>query len=782
LVVLTSVEVRADSAPTKVRRAILEPFIGKYCIDCHGSRRQRGDTRFDTIHWEISDNESAQDWQDILDVLNSGEMPPEDEQQPKDDEFSKVVGILTEDLDKARKRLVETGGVYTIRRLNQREYVNTIQYLFGLNLDVSLLPDDVREEGLYDTAGSLQYLDGPLLEQYIRVGTEIAKEGFNWSARPYEEQKVVRFEAERAKGNDRNAAFSQSDKGYYLYRGDRKRKNISIQHGSDPRANYRFRFRAGVMDKSDSRRHFLTLSEASTVRSHQTDILSVLNVTGTVDTPSISEAIIQRKVLGPTTKPNLVIREPMPSGFTNTARWFPIYLELIGSERNKPNVWVDWLEVEGPIYKSKSNVFGDLIHSHKNDRNSPENVKSFLEQFSYEAFRRIKPSSKYIDKLVAYFELRISDGLKYEDAMGEAIGLILASPGFLYLEENQGSYSAKHLDERAFANRLAYFLWSAPPDKELYESAVSGELFKSAELREQVNRMLDDAKADSFYEGFMSQWADLDRLESISVEWKKFPYFNSGIRYSAYREPIEFFKVLVKGNLGVNNLIDSNFLTINSQLAHYYGVKADVGSSEFKKIPILNTNPRGGLITQSAFLAIGSAGDRTSPVIRGALILEKLLNNPPPPPPPNVPELGSASEKPLTNRQLVEIHREQKVCASCHDKIDPIGFGLENFDAVGLWRDTELVGKKQIPVESSAELVSGAKFNNLRELQVLLNAKKSDLARHMIDSLLEYAIGRPVEFSDEDDIEKALEFAESRKLAMRDLIFIVVNSRTFRSK
>ena len=771
-----------SAEPSPIHRDTMEPFLKKYCMKCHGEKKQKGHTRFDTISWLITSNTDAQDWQDVLDVLNSGDMPPEDEAQPRESEFSQVVGLLTNDLSIARDRLAATGGENPIRRLNKREYLSTIKQLFGLNVDESFIPDDIRSEH-FDTAGSEQYFDGPLLDHYIKIGTAIAKEGFKYSGRPYEEVSTKRYEAEDiTKGKEpRDLSFPKLDSGAYLFRGDRAWRQLNIPNGSDPRASYRIRVRAGTADPDWPMRHYLVFSEASGTRGADPETLGVLNVPGSVDDPSITETTVKRTTLDLLGKPIIEVTETAPRGMTNITRWFPIYVSMMGADKEKPNIWVDWLELEGPHYESESNIFGTLIDPEGEDLARENKARELLEKFAYEAFRRVRPNRQYIDKLVAYFEDRLDAGLPYSDAMSETIGLVLASPGFLYLEANPENRS-KHLTDEDFANRLSYFLWSSPPDEELYELAKSGRLSDPMEVRKQVDRMLADDRAEQFYNGFMSQWAELDRFEDISVDWREFISFNEATFFSAHREPVEFFKVLVRDNLGVNNLIDSDFVVINPALEQFYNIPEKSVENEFKKVPIAPDDPRGGFITQSAFLTAGSNGTRSSPVIRGTIILDKILNNPPPQPPPNVPEIESASDKPLTNRELTEMHTKQKVCASCHDKIDPIGFGLENFDTVGLWRDTELVDEKEVPIDSSGTLVSGTHFDDLQTLQKLLKSQGHQLGRNMIESLTAYAIGRPIEFSDKENIDDILIFAHKRGFAMRDLIFLVANSETFRSK
>ena len=773
-----------SAEPTKVNRDSLQPFLQNNCIKCHGQEKQKGDTRFDTISWEITDNATAQAWQDILDVLNAGDMPPEDEPQLSDTEFSQITGILTANLSLARKNLAATGGVNPIRRINKREYINSIKQLFGLNIHESLVPDDIRSEH-FDTAGGEQYFDGALLEQYVRIGTAIAREGFKWSGRPYEKISTKRYEAEKTykkrAAADYDMSRPKSETGFYLWRGHPLTRSLSVPMGKDPRGSYLLRLRGGVHDQDFPHRHFLYFYNASSVIGQRTPTLGVLKIEGTVENPATVETLVRLDTLSSNSRPILSLTEVLAPEITNPIRWFPIYLNMMGADKKKPNAWVDWTEIEGPIYDSKSNLFGDLIRSDGEDLASKDKARELLEKFAYEAFRRVKPDKRYIDRLVSYFDARLKEDLSYEEAMSETLGLVLASPGFLYLEEPQMGGS-KRLSGRAFANRLAYFLWSAPPDEELYSLAKSGDILKAGELRKQVTRMLNDPKADSFYDGFMSQWIELDRFDGITVDWRNNLTFNSGVRYSAAREPIEFFKLLAQENLEIDNLIDSSFVVVDPQLAQYYGLPGKHDFQGFKKIAIPPDSDRGGIITQSAFLTMGSNGARTSPVIRGTLILDKFLNNPPPPPPPNVPEIEAASAEPVSNRKLVELHREQRVCASCHNKIDPIGFSLENFDTVGLWRTEEQVGKKQVPVDPSVTLVSGTQFSGQRELQKLLKTQEHRLARNLVESLTGYAIGRPIEFSDAKNIDEIVKLAKAQDYALQDMIYDITNSQTFRYK
>jgi len=243
------------------------------------------------------------------------------------------------------------------------------------------------------------------------------------------------------------------------------------------------------------------------------------------------------------------------------------------------------------------------------------NVRELLEAFATEAFRRQPPKKQYIDGLFEHYQNLSTGGDSEVEALGKTLGIVLASPSFLYLEEATKTRTGK-LSPRSFATRLAYFLWSSPPDEELYRVGKSAKIFNPKILQEQVNRMLNAPRADSFFEGYMSQWAELERLNGVSVNLKEYPGYNASYKHSIGREAIEFFKVLVQKNLPVDNLIDSDFVVVNAFLADHYGLPKGDYSNEFQQVKIAKDFPRGGMITQAGFLTMGSDGNRTSPVIR----------------------------------------------------------------------------------------------------------------------------------------------------------------------
>ena len=566
------------------------------------------------------------------------------------------------------------------------------------------------------------------------------------------------------------------DKGMYLCDATNRVDYTYANFHGDPRGTYRININAGIHGKPPEVRRFLNISNDEGSQ-------GVLKISGTPERPKVVQ-FLKRMELGPRGVFGSLRLEENRSKAMN----YEQYRKKIDPKGEWPAIFIDWMEVEGPFYDQKTNALGTLMKAGKRadgtDRPglfTDEHVREFIEAFTYEAFRRQPAEPEFVDALVAHFHVNRELGIGFKKAMGEVISVILASPGFLYIEQEPRTASPRQLDDRSFAVRLAYFLWSRPPDDELYRAADSGALSEPRELMKQVNRMLDDSKSSAFYDGFVSRWAELDRFKAITVDEKKYGNFNEGVRSSAYKEVLEFFKLLINENLSVYNLADSKYAVINAHLASYYGIQGQE-SNKFEKVKLFRNSPRGGMLGQAAFLTLGSNGEQSSPVIRGVMVLEKMLDNKPPDPPPNVPELGAGSKTPLSNRGMVELHRSQVVCASCHSRIDPIGFGLENFNAIGQWRDTEMVGGAKVPIQQGGTLVSGVKFRNLTDLKTLLRGQRHKIAKQLIESMLAYGLGRTVEFSDANSVEAIVSSCRTDNFGMRTMIHKIVSSKLFKSK
>ena len=849
---------QADAKPEVAIPKSIEPFFENYCFDCHDTDTAKADLDLEGLTRSIVDVADAQNWQDILDQLNSGEMPPKKKAQPGKEELAKVVGDLTESLQSAQAMLKDSGGQIALRRINRREYQSTIKELLGIRILAERLPDDAS--GRFDTIGQDQTLSSMDLENYFEQGQEVVRTAMHWALKPRAKTKVVRkdfansgkMEREIHEILEKVQEVHDTDKSYkdvglteYEWnrynRGSEKyprhanyvdRRNLAayyvenlkyhpigrmlpirnlvnsmgISFLPDARAYYRSRASAGVVDGVKIRRSIRMTIAHKGMGAENGKPVGSFYVNGSIKEPSIHEVVWYpefeddfRPTSAKSARKSLWFGEDQRGRPPNNQ----LYQHYRPIEPDVPDetILVRWLEVEGPFYDQKT-PFEKMVDAYKDasTRLSPEKLdasaEAFLRMFAASAFRGQEVSDEFVSKLNTYYRAERKAGKNFLQAMVDPLAIILSSPRFLYLvnPSNNDTQNNRALDGLSLANRLSSFLWSGPPDQELLELARNGSLLKKSVLLEQTERLLSNARAENFHKGFISQWMHLDRLDGVGINTRFHLHFTDAYVHSAKREPVEFFKTLLKENLPANNLIDSDFVTVNGVLAAKYGLHDQYSGNGFQKVSLSADSPRGGLMTQASFLAIGTMGNRTSPVIRGSLVKEILLNDPPPPPPPNVPELIASSGESLPSvRDLVELHQQKAQCASCHARFDFIGLGLENFDAIGMWREEELVThaehfsqlknrrtkRKLYPVDASGELPNGEKFKDVHGLKAALMKQERQVAASLFEGLLCYALGRDVSFTDRPVIEKALNELEKEKYPVRDLVLKVVLSDLF---
>ena len=408
-------------------------------------------------------------------------------------------------------------------------------------------------------------------------------------------------------------------------------------------------------------------------------------------------------------------------------------------------------------------------------------VREVIERFATRAFRGQKPDAEYIDKLLLLAETRRKVGDSLEEALKEPFSIVLSSPGFLYFHEPASESGSRQLSKLELASRLSYFLWSAPPDDEL----LKADLTKPEVLVQQVDRMIASKKADEFVSGFAHQWLGLDRLDFFQFDFRLHRAFDDSAKAAARQEVHQTLATLLRENLSLRRLLKSDFVVINGLLADYYGLDGITGDA-FRKVTLPADSPRSGLLGMAAILAMGGNGKHTSPVECGAWVLRKLLHAPPPPAPPNVPQLARFDGKPLTARERILAHQDEPQCASCHRKIDPIGFGLENFDAAGKWRTEDHFEKgairKSWPIDPAAAFHNGPAFKDYFELRDLITAKSDAFARGFTEALIEYALCRPFGFTDHELAESIISRAKEKDFALREFVHALVSSEAFHRK
>ena len=862
-------------------------FLEKNCQKCHGPEKQKGKFRTDELPFRIEDLRNAERWQKVLNSLNSGEMPPEEEPQPDRQQKADFLEELAQVMVQARKSLSDQNGAIVLRRLNRREYRNTLRELLGAEINVSELPSDSGTGG-FDTVGSNLFISANQIEQYQSLAKEALLESLEWQRHAAVEKKL-HYEAEtttplvrnfvtyqidareRARAwasaveaaaaepenreiaarlrkeckndalfrrsweqipgapnprifgfdkrgeNDADlandslsaswlpyhqyyAALPAVDRGAYLGTQTRHPAELNVNYiellvpFDWPVGEYRVRVRAAATPDSLPERRFLDFG----IHARTGKVLGTRQITGTMDAPQVVEFPLTL-TRGNSERMNrsIFIREK-GSWDTNEEggrkRSEAVKRNGIGPE---VAIWVDWIEIERSPNAAKPLPAGlAALQVPLDDRTphpAPEILRPALERFATEAFRGAVPPPDYIDRLLALHESRRKAGDKPITALHETLAVVLASPMFLYLAEPAPDEKRRPVTGLELATRLSYFLWGAPPDATLRDLGSRGELLRPAVLEAQTNRLLNDPRSDDFVHPFVHQWLGMDRADFFEVNRSLYPRFDTATKVAAKAEVYETFRLLLRENNSLTHLLRSDYAVIDRVLALFYDLPPPAGEG-FEKVALPPDSPRGGLMGMSAILFMGGNGERTSPVERGAWILRKLLHDPPPPAPANVPAITRLAGKVINTRERLLAHQEDPQCTSCHRKIDPLGFGLENFDAVGQWRTsesytaTDSTGKpipashKSWPIDPAAALHRGPGFQSFHELRDLVAQRSPAFARGFSAALVEYALGRPAGFRDEPLLEHMVAHAQHRQFALRDFFHTLVQSREFQSK
>ncbi|MGB8852830.1 MAG: DUF1592 domain-containing protein [Pirellulales bacterium] len=854
-----SIPVAAEVRPAVAFDRAQAAFLHTHCLKCHGDKAEEGVPRLDTIPYELATVEAAERWQRVLAVMNSGEMPPADEPRPPQEAKTQFLADLSVTLAAARKALGDQGRVATLRRLNRREYAHTLRELFGFDTDVSALPDDAGAGG-FDTAGSTLFMSSDQFEQYLAVGRKAAAaviDRWRRAAEPVPASKTVRTEVEvaarrqmggllngyfltgyrkakewQAAGADpkkakdfgfpdeteakfrihayeqhgdylgQYLALPKSDEGAWLtYITGNYHHTETIKIPADaPSGRYRLRLRAGGNPSVPVSRRFLEMGVESA-----NEFLSreVFQVTATIQQPQVIEVPVTVSADGPRA---FSFREKAGAqGFQNA----------IAKATNGVGLdcalWIDWVEWEGPLPdKPAADAALELFGSAFPENPDLGALRTLLDRVATRAFRGVKPDTDYIDRLVAVYEGQRAAGKAFAEAVVEPLAVILASPAFLYLNEPVAVASAaeataaaeidRSLSDLELASRLSYFLWAAPPDDELLAAATSGSLRTPEGLAAQTARLIADRRSFDFAQGFTHQWLDVDRLDFFRFDQQLYPDFDDSTREAAKGEIYHTFHTLLTDDIDARTLLKSDFVVVNGLLAAYYGLDdggKPIQGMNYRKVGLPADSIRGGLVATAAVLGMGSNGERTSPVERGAWVLRKLLNDPPPPAPANVPQLSRLDGQNITTRERLRLHQEEPQCAQCHRVIDPIGFGLENFDAAGRWRTEEHTYKRDwvikggphgkvvassFPIEPAGAFHDGPAFKDYFELRDLIAARGDDFLRGLVENLYAYALGRPVSFTDSEVIESLVAHAKANGGGLGSIIQSIVATSEFRTK
>ncbi|MDB5389488.1 MAG: hypothetical protein JWM11_5134, partial [Planctomycetaceae bacterium] len=467
---------------------------------------------------------------------------------------------------------------------------------------------------------------------------------------------------------------------------------------------------------------------------------------------------------------------------------------------------IEWIEVEGPLHdfwppESHRRIFGDLPQASAKNRDDSRLVevvskdpladaKRILLNFCRRAYRRTVADAD-VEPLLKLVELKLAEGYSFEQAVRVGLKGALVSPEFLFLRERPGK-----LDDFAIATRLAYFLWSTMPDEELLTLAAEQKLKTPETLRRQVERMLSSRKAAAFTENFIGQWLGLRDIDFTEPDHRLYPEYDDMLRAGMVQETHLFFQELLNNDLSLTNFIGSDFTMLNERMAKHYAIP-DVTGHAFRKVTLPAGSHRGGVMTMASVLKVTANGTTTSPVVRGAWVLDRILGTPPSPPPAGVPAVEPDIRGATTIREQLAKHRQVESCASCHRQIDPPGFALESFDVIGGWRENyrsvgngepvSIAGKrmpyaKGPKIDPSDSLADGRRFQNIDEFKQLLLADKDQLARNLTGKLLTYATGGPPRIGDQPEIESIIGKIRAKDYGLKTLIHEIVQSKLFQEK
>ncbi|MCH2209310.1 MAG: DUF1592 domain-containing protein [Lentisphaerales bacterium] len=815
--ILATLLILASPGLAKEKSVTLTPniktFLEDHCVKCHNAKKTKGGTRLDNVEFTIRNEAEAQYWKDILDIMNVGEMPPEDEPQPSLKENETFIGNLTESLEEARKVLVDSGGEIAIRHMNNREYKNVIQDLLGVDINTTELPLDTGEG--FDTLAKNQHFTSVRFETYNQIA-EIAlvKMFEDEQIRIKSKPKKTRLEPEKKKKRGKtfeselkaaeaNLAklISAKDnpklkKELGMASGDQHKKAVNnARHAVNKlrevlKSKYMPYYQKGAVlgDSDHLTRRFpnakFKISKIGTYKyrmrvftiSDQPDKHAYIRMNRGHRNDPEKDLVYHKQISGSIKSPQIL--EFTMVGGEEKAPYFNInYFNSNPNTKAIKPLFVDWVEQEGPFYEPNTSPGFKLLSQQNLDKMPHENVASLIREFAELAFRTKSPSEELLNALNKHFEFLNTNSGDQRSSIIKTLAAIMSTPHFLYISEYNSADERIEISDQELANRLSFFLWSSIPDEELKNKAAAGELKNKDVLAKEIDRMLASPKAENFYKAFSGQWLGTDRIESVE-ELKRYPFFGNA-KHSMINEPAELFKYLTDKNYSALNMVDSNFVVVDSLLADYYGLPFPAkNDGSFQRVNLPKNSVRGGLMSQGAVLTITSRPDRTSPIDRGAYILRKILNSPPSEPPANVPD-ADFEAKNKTMREILELHQSKAQCSSCHRKIDPLGFAMENFDQFGALKPEKMMRK----VDTTGTMPDGQrKFSNFKEMKKLMLEDREQFITGFTESLMSYALGRGISFTDEARIKEIIATNKSSNFKTKDLIKEIVFSEQFMRK
>ena len=732
----------------------VQPFLAKNCFQCHGNGKHKGELaldRFKTLE-SIQDGEKV--WRHVSDNLRTKIMPPENKPRPPQADVDAVVAWIGDALNYCDCTGDRDPGRVAIRRLNRNEYNNTIRDLVGVDFQPAKdFPADDTGYG-FDNIADVLTMSPLLAEKYLAAAEQILDKAIDLSDPA--KTRTVKYAS-----GDLQATGDGNSNGDLTKNGE-----AFVEHTFPVNGLYVLRFRA-VQQKF--------LDEPAKMEVRLGDQL--------LQTYDVEAQRGDKKV--PTFEIHLDVnagKHRIAARYTNNQ-----------VDNNNPdpkkrgdrNLYVRRIEVEGPLYpppptrpESHRRIF--VVMPGENGLSEDNAARQIVERFTTRAFRRPATSDE-VDQLLTFYKLSRGQGDRFEDGIRLALTAALVSPHFLYRIEVDppGTADKPYLvSDYELASRLSYFLWSSMPDAELFSLASAKKLREPGVIEVQVKRMLGDPKSSALVSNFTGQWLELRNLDRSTPDPTKFPEFDEPLRQAMRREGEQFFANLIREDRSILEMIDSDYTFMNERLAKHYGVEG-VKGDDFRKVPLKPELKRGGVLTMAGVLTVTAMSSRTSPVKRGKFILDQIMGTPPPPQPGDVPPLEETKVVTgATTRERLEKHREDMNCAVCHMRMDPIGFSLENFNAVGKWRDKDGDAK----IDPSGKLPEGQSLDGPAGLKKVLLGQKNDFTRCLVDKMMTYALGRGMGRTDKCTIKDVVESTAKNDYRISSVILGIVKSDAFQKR
>ena len=750
----------AATLPAPVKAA-----VGRYCLDCHDGDVTKGNLDLGKILSDDLQTHSVE-WERVVRKLAARQMPPIGKDRPAEKEFEHLVATLGSSLDQLAAKKPNPGRTDPFHRLNRTEYRNAIRDLLDLEIDAAtLLPKDDASHGFDNLTGG--DLSPTLLNRYISAAEKISR-------------LAVGSPISRPNGDTYRLKpdLTQEEPVANLPLGTRG--GTLIRHTFPRDGEYEIQIR-------------LTRDRNEMVEGlHETHELEVLLDRDTAARFQVSPPKGNRDY--ETVDAHLKARVPVKAGLHEVGVTFiKNSSSLVETQRDpyqarynmhrhprlSPAIYQ--VSVTGPYASQEAGETASrrklFVCYPKNPGEETACAERIVSAFVRRAYRRPVVAADWAKPLKFYHEAKEAGG--FEAGIGSALSAILVSPEFLFRIERDPADVAPEttypISDVELASRLSFFLWSSIPDEELLGIAQRGELHRPKVLESQVRRMLADPRSSSLVENFAAQWLHLRNLESFTPDLRLFPDFDDNLRDAFRRETELHFEALLREDRTVLDLIKTDHTFLNERLAKHYGIP-NVYGSRFRRVALDSESRRGGLLRQGSILTVTSYATRTSPVIRGHWLLGNLLGTPPPPPPANIPNLkeNTVSET-LPMRARLSAHRANAACASCHDLMDPVGFALENFDAIGRWRLTE----NGLPIDASGGLPDGSRFNGVTGLEDALLKHPELFVGTLTEKLLTFALGRGMSENDAPAVRRIVRDAQRDGNHFSSIVLGIVKSSPF---